>query len=72
MATITLEVDDKKLKFFKDLIKHFSFIKVQEADPDEDTDEQVRANISRGVKEMRLVEKGQLKSRSAREFLNDL
>lgn len=72
MATITLEIDDKKLKFFKDLIKHFSFVRVQETELDEDTDEQVITNTRRGVKEMRQVEKGQLKSRPAREFLTEL
>ncbi|GAB2602039.1 hypothetical protein [Spirosoma areae] len=72
MATITLEIDDKKLKFFKDLIKHFSFVKVQAPELDEDTDEQVVANIRQGVKEMRLVEQGKLKSRPAREFLTEL
>lgn len=72
MATITLEVDDKKLKFFKDLIKNFSFVKVQNSDAGEDTDEQVIANIRQGVKEMRLVEEGKLKSRPAREFLSEL
>lgn len=44
------------LKFFKDLIRHFSFVKIQEPELDEDTDEQVIENIRQGVKEMRLVE----------------
>lgn len=72
MTTITLEVPDKKLKFFKDLIKHLSFVKIKEQDFDEDTDEQVIANIRQGVKEMRLIEQGKLKSRPAREFLKEL
>ncbi len=40
--------------------------------PDEDTNEQVIANIREGVRQMRLVEQGKMKSRPAREFLNEL
>lgn len=72
MATLVLEIQDRKLKFFKDIIQHFSFVTIQEPDLDEDTDEQVRANIRQGVKEMRLIEQGKMKSRPAREFLKEL
>ncbi len=72
MATLVLEVQDKKLKFFRDLIQHFSFVTIRETELDEDTDEQVIENIRAGVKEMRLVEQGKVKSRPAREFLKEL
>jgi len=72
MATLTLEIEDKKLKFFKDLIQHFSFVRIKETEVEEDTDEQVRENIRAGVKELREVLKGEKKSRPAREFLKDL
>lgn len=72
MATIVLDVQDKKLKFFKELVNQLSFVKIQEEEPDEDSDEQVIANIQQGVKEMRLVEQGKMRSRPAREFLNEL
>jgi hypothetical protein len=72
MATPVLEVQDKKLKFFKDLIRHFSFVTIRETELDEDTDEQVLENIRAGVREMRLVEQGKVKSRPAREFLKEL
>lgn len=72
MATITVDVQDKKLKFFKELLNQLSFVKIREDEPDEDTDEQVIANIRQGIKEMRLVEQGKMKSRPAREFLKEL
>lgn len=72
MATLTLEIQDKKLKFFKDLIKHFSFVKIQETELDEDTDEQVRENIRQGVKELQLVLKGKKKATPFKEFLKEL
>jgi len=72
MATVTLQINDKKLQFFKDLISHLSFVKIKETELDEDTDEQVLANIKQGIKEMRLIEAGKMKSRPAREFLKEL
>lgn len=72
MATLTVEVEDKKLKFFKDLLQHFSFVKIQEAEPDEDTDEQVRENIRTGVKELHEVLEGKRKATPFKEFLKEL
>ena len=72
MATLVLEIPNKKLKFIKDVLSHFTYVNVQEPEPDEDTDEEVIANIRQGVKEMRLIEQGKMKSRPAREFLNEL
>ena len=72
MATLILEVQEKKLKFLKDILEHFSFVTIRDAELEEDTDEQVIENIRQGVKEMRLVEQGKVKSRPAREFLKEL
>jgi hypothetical protein len=71
MATLTLQIEDEKVDFFKDLIENFSFVKVQLED-DEDSDEDIRENIGQGIKEMRLVEKGELKSTPIRELLKEL
>lgn len=72
MATLIIEIEDKKIKFFKDLMKHFSFAKIHETDLDEDSDEEIITNVRQGIKEMKLVEQGKLKSRPAREFLKEL
>ena len=72
MAILTLEIQEQKLKFFKDLIKNFSFVKLKEEKWDGDTDEEIRENIKQGIKEMKMVEEGKMKSRPAREFLKDL
>ena len=72
MATLVLEIENKKLKFFKDLIQNFSFVRVQETELDEDTDEQVIANIRQGVKELRLVEQGKMQATSFKDFLKEL
>jgi hypothetical protein len=72
MATITLDVQDKKLKFFKELMNQFSFVKIREEEPEEDTDEQVIANIREGVRQMRLVEQGKMKATPFKDFLKEL
>ncbi len=72
MAILTLEIQEQKLKFFKDLIKNFSFVKLKEEEWDGDTDEEIRANIRQGIKEMKLVEEGKMKSTPFKEFLKEL
>ena len=72
MATLTLEVENKKMKFIKDLLQHFSFVRVREEDIDEDSDQQVVSNILKGIREMRQIEQGEKKGRPARDFLTEL
>lgn len=72
MATITVEVQDKKLKFFKELLNQLAFVKIREGEFDEDTDEQVIANIREGVRQIRLVEQGKMKATPIKDFLKEL
>lgn len=72
MATLTVEVEDRELSFFKNLLDRFPFVRIKEEMNDEDTDGEVIENIRKGVEEMKLVEEGKLGSRSAREFIKSL
>ena len=72
MAKLTLEIEDKKLKFFKDLVKHLSFVKITTPELDEDTDEQVRENIRTSVKELKEVLEGKVKAQPFEDFLKEL
>lgn len=72
MAVLTLEIDDKEVDFFKDLIYHLPFVRIQNESDDEDSDEAVIANIRQGMQELRAIEQGTKKSRPAREFLSEL
>jgi hypothetical protein len=71
MATLTIEVDDKELRFLRDLLNKFPFVRVSE-ETGEDSCGEVRENIREGVRQMASVEKGDLKTRPAREFLKEL
>ena len=72
MAILTLEVENKKMKFIKDLLQHFSFVRIREEIIDEDSDEQVVSNILKGIREMRQIEQGEKQARPARDFLAEL
>ena len=71
MATLTVEVEDNELNFLRDLLKRFPFVRVSE-EIEDDSDEEVRANIREGIRQMDLVEEGSLQTRPAREFLKEL
>ncbi|MGV8092152.1 MAG: hypothetical protein AB2L24_09855 [Mangrovibacterium sp.] len=51
-----------------ELIKNFDFVEVDEYP----TKEEVKENIRQGLKELQLVGQGKLKSRPAKEFLDEL
>lgn len=72
MAKLILEIEDKKLKFFKDIIQNFAFVKIEEDKYEEDTDEQVKENIRAGVKELKEVLEGGEKAQPFEEFLKEL
>ncbi|MFC3414188.1 hypothetical protein [Algoriphagus hitonicola] len=72
MAKLILEVENNKLKFFKELIRNFSFVRIDDDPIQEDTDEQIRENIKLGVEELKNVVEGKKKSRPAKEFLEEL
>jgi hypothetical protein len=72
LTQITLSIKDSKLGFFMELIRNFSFVKVDHLDDDEPTKEEIKENIRRGLRELKLIEEGKLETRPAKEFLNEL
>lgn len=68
MKQITINIPDNKYPFFLELIKHLGFVKVDQ----EASDQEVLKGIEQGLKEVKLVQEGKLKSRSAKDFLNEL
>lgn len=72
MAKLILEIEDKKLKLFKDIIQNFSFVKIEEDEYEGDTDEQVKENIREGVRELKEVLEGRKKSQPFEDFLKEL
>lgn len=69
MKKITLSIPDDKYSFFLELVKNLGFVKVKEEVVDK---EAAINNLEQGLREVKLIEEGKLKSRSAEEFLNEL
>ena len=65
MAKLILEVENNKLKFFKELIRNFSFVRIDDDPIQEDTDEQIRENIKFGIDELKKVVEGKKKKSSS-------
>jgi len=76
MASITLEYDYCDVKAQKTLeeILSLGLFKrvVGKVESNEDTKESILENIKAGLEEVRLFQKGQLSTTSAKDFLNEL
>ncbi|OFX49029.1 MAG: hypothetical protein A2046_14640 [Bacteroidetes bacterium GWA2_30_7] len=71
MKEVTLYIQENKFKFFMDIVRNFDFVKVGDVD-NGDTKETILANIKTGLDEIKQIEKGKLKARPAKDFLNEL
>ncbi|HEY6978979.1 MAG TPA: hypothetical protein VH396_21940 [Chitinophagaceae bacterium] len=69
MKQVVLNVDEKKYKFFMELIKNFNFITVSN---EETAKKQTLKEIAQGMRAAILADKGKIKTRSAKVFLNEL
>ncbi len=65
-----LKVKESKFRFLIELLKNFDFVQVDSED--EDSKEAILKNIREGLKEVQLIKQKKLKTRSAKDFLNEL
>ena len=72
MRQLTIEVQDSKYKFILEVLHSFDFINVKETKGVSHEKETSLLNIVRGMQEAILVQKGKVKSRPAKDFLNEL
>ena len=72
MTLITLKIKNSKVGFFMELIKNFDFIKVEKQDNTEPAKEEIKENITRGLKEVQLIEQGKRKATPLKDFINEL
>ncbi|MBP6721539.1 MAG: hypothetical protein KA239_04410 [Bacteroidia bacterium] len=66
---MTIEVRDDKAAFILELLKNFSFVKLDEASKEK---ARVLEGLEQGLKEAKMAERGEIKLQSAREWLNEL
>jgi hypothetical protein len=66
---VLLDIKDSKAPFVMELLKNFSFIKAETLVP---TKAQVLQELKEAVDNLKLVEKGKLKARPAKDLLDEL
>ena len=66
---VILDIKDSKVPFVMELLKSFSFIK---AEPLSEEKMQLIGEVKEAVNNLKLVKKGKLKARPARELLDEL
>lgn len=71
MRHVTIYTTDKDYSHFLELAKSLSYVKKIETD-DEPTKEEIIENIKAGLREVKLFKEGKLKTKSAKDFLNEL
>ena len=69
MKQITIKVPENRYTFFMELIKSLGFVQVED---EEDTKEEVIANLRQGFKEMELIKQGKSKGTPFKDFLDGL
>ena len=76
MRQITIQIPDNRYSFFLELMKSFDFVSLKSgevvATDSSDTDEEILNNIQQGVEELKLINQGKLKTRPARELIDEL
>jgi hypothetical protein len=74
MKLLTVQIPDNQYPFFIELLNRLGFIDYQAepAELEDDSDEDIEKNIKQGLTELDLALQGKLKTRPARELLNEL
>lgn len=68
MKELTIRIPENKYTFFLELIKNLGFVQIKE---EEDSKEEIIANLQQGFKEMELYKKGKSKGTPLNDFLNE-
>jgi hypothetical protein len=69
---IVLSVSPLKYDFMIELLRHFDFVHVEDAEPDGDTRNEIVLNLQQASRDLQLVRAGKLESRPVEALLNEL
>ena len=72
MKQIVLSIEDRKYNFFMELIKSFSFIKIEKKNKLNASQIAYVNGLKEALEEVELHEKGKTKSKLVKDFLNEL
>jgi hypothetical protein len=66
---VLLDIKDNKAEFVMELLKNLSFVKAETLSPYK---KKVLKSVRQGIKEMKMIEAGQLKGIPAKKLLDEL
>jgi hypothetical protein len=69
---LTVDVPEQQVSFFRELINQLGLSVVAEEADEDPTPDQLKAELRQAVRELNLVKQGQMKSRPARELLDEV
>ena len=69
---VTLDIKESRVPFFMELIQSLDYVRVIQGKNGSDAKNEILENIKQGLKEVQLIEQGKMKSRPAKEFLDEL
>ena len=80
MKQVVLNIPDNEYQFFMKVIKNFPFVKIDEKknkllEQEEKlsaSKHKIWTNIKEGLKEVELIEQGEIREKTAKEFLSEL
>lgn len=70
MKQVVINIEEGKYRFFMELVKSLDFVQVQEGTGD--SKEEITANLTKGLKDLKRYKQGKLKTTPAKDFLNEL
>ena len=76
MKQVTINVPENQYAFFLELLKNLGLEKAEEeareAEEEALTEEELLEDLAQAFREVKLIEEGKMKSRPAKEFLDEL
>jgi protein-arginine kinase len=72
MKQLTINIPDNKYSFIIELMRNFDFVKFDEEVYTEPSKEEIIQSIKQGLKEVKLIENGQMEATTLKDFLNEL
>ena len=70
MKQVVLQVEEDRYPFFMELVRSLEFIRVEE--PEEDSREEIIANLKQGFQEMKEYKEGNVSGTPLKDFLDEL
>lgn len=70
MKQVVLNIKNSKYDFFMELLNSFDFVQV--AHEEGDSAEEIKANLKKAFEDLQCNKKGQLKTTTAKDFLDEL